>query len=163
MKLFDLIIIVPVNEVFLLEILLELFPHNFPFINLLHFPAVLPPYGCSSSQIENGYSSLHIFKIVLDLEIILDPEKPSLCFLTVLCLTIEGRRPFLLKLILWDVPIMPLALFPMRRRDRILSGSFRIRWSTRNSFSSSSTAPTSFWSYCLVPAVHLPLDVCQNL
>ena len=36
MEFFDLIVIVPVREVLLLEILLELFPHNLPFINLLH-------------------------------------------------------------------------------------------------------------------------------
>ena len=54
MKFFDLVIIVPVREVFLLEILLQLSPTNFPFINLLHLSEVLPPYGCSSSQIEDG-------------------------------------------------------------------------------------------------------------
>ena len=52
MKFFDLVMIVPVKEEFLLEIILELFPHNFPFINLLHFPAVFPPYGCPASQLK---------------------------------------------------------------------------------------------------------------
>ena len=99
MELFDLVIIVPVREVVLLEILLELFPHNFPFINLLHLPEVLPPNGRSSSQIEYGYPSLHISRVVLDLEIFSHAKKPSFSFLTVLYLTIEGRWPCLLKLI----------------------------------------------------------------
>ena len=93
MELFDLIIIVPVREVLLLEILLELFPHNLPFINILHFPEVLLPYGCSSSKIEYGYPSLHISLIALDLEIFSHPKKPSFSFLTILYLTIEGRQP----------------------------------------------------------------------
>ena len=44
MELFDLVIIVPVREVFLLEILLELLPHNLPVIDLPHLLEVLPPY-----------------------------------------------------------------------------------------------------------------------
>ena len=59
-KLFDIIIIVPIREVLLLEILLELFPHNSPFTTLIHLLEVLPLYGRSSSQIEDGYSILHI-------------------------------------------------------------------------------------------------------
>ena len=81
MELFDIIIIVPVKEVRLLEILLELFPHNIPFINIFHLPEVLPPYGCSSSQIEDGYSSLHISRVVLDLEILSHPKNPRFSFL----------------------------------------------------------------------------------
>ena len=144
MELFDLVIIVPVREIFLLEILLELSPHNFPFINLLHFPEVLPPYGCSSNQIENGYSSLHISWIILNLEIFPHPKKPSFNFLTILYLSIEDRRPHLLKIITWMVPITPLPLIPMRRGTWIASGSFRVRWITRRSFSPSTSALTSF-------------------
>ena len=99
MELFDLIIIVPVREVLLLEILLELFPHNLPFIDLLHLPEVLPPYGCSSSRIGDGYSSLHIFGIVLDLEIFPHPKKPSFSFLSSLYLTIKSRMSCFLKFI----------------------------------------------------------------
>ena len=42
MELFDLIIIVLVREVLILEILLEPFPHNIPFINILYLLEVLP-------------------------------------------------------------------------------------------------------------------------
>ena len=100
MELIDIIIIVPVIEVLLLEILLELFPHNLPFINLFHFPEVLPPYGCSSSQIEYGYPSLHISRIVLDLEIFSHPKKPSFSFLIVLYLAIKRRMLSLLGFIM---------------------------------------------------------------
>ena len=99
MELFDLIIIVPVREVLLLEILLELLPYNRLFIDLLYLPEVLPPYGFSSSQIEYGYLSLHISRVVLDLEIFSHPKKPSFSFLTIIYLTIEGRRPCLIKFI----------------------------------------------------------------
>ena len=95
MEFHDLIIIVPVRKVLLLEVLLELLPYNLSFIDLLYLPEVLPPYGCSSIQIEGGYSSLHISRIVLDLEIFPHPQKPSFSFLTSIYLTIEGRRPFL--------------------------------------------------------------------
>ena len=60
MELFDLTIFIPVREVLLIEINLELFPHNLPFINLIHLPKVIPPYGCPSNQIEDGYYSFHI-------------------------------------------------------------------------------------------------------
>ena len=100
MELFDLVIIVPVREVLLLEILLELLPHNIPFIDILYFPEMLPPYGCPSSQIENGYSIFHIPRIVLDLEIFSYSLNLSFSFSTILYLTIKGRRPFLLKFIL---------------------------------------------------------------
>ena len=99
MELFDLVIIVPIIEVILLEILLELLPHNLPFIDLLYLSEIIPPYGCSFGQIENGYSSFHIPRIVLDLEIFPHPQKPSSSFLTSLYLTVEGRLPCLLKFI----------------------------------------------------------------
>ena len=163
MELFNRIIIVHAGEVLLLEILMELFPHNLPFTNLLHLPKVLSPYGCPSNQIEGGYSSLHISWIVLHLEICSHPKKPSLSFLSILYLTIKGRRPFLLKFITWMVPVIPLPLIPMGWRAWIHSGSFRFRCLTRRSLSSSGTALTTFWSYGPVPRFHLPLDVSQNL
>ena len=94
MELFDIIIIVPIREVLLLEIFLELLAHNLPFIDLLHFPEVLPPYRCSSIQIEGGYTFLHISRVVLDLEILSHPKKPSFSFLTRFYLTIKCRRIF---------------------------------------------------------------------
>ena len=57
MEFFDLVIIGPTREVLLLEILLELFPHDISVIDFLYLPKVLPPYGCSSIQVEYGYSS----------------------------------------------------------------------------------------------------------
>ena len=99
MEFFNLIIIVPIREVLLLKILLELLPHNIPFTNLLHLLEVLPPYGCSSRQIQDGYPILHISKVVLDLEIFYHPKKPSFNFLTILYLTIKGSRLSLLEFI----------------------------------------------------------------
>ena len=95
MELFDIIIIVPIREVLLVEILLELFPPNLPFIQLLYLLEVLPPNGCSSIQIEDGYTCLHISWIVLDFEIFLHPKKTSFSFLTGLYLTVKGSRPCL--------------------------------------------------------------------
>ena len=60
MELLDLFIIIPVRKVFLLEILLELFPLQFPFTNLLYVLEVFPPNGCPSNQIEYGNSCLHV-------------------------------------------------------------------------------------------------------
>ena len=161
-ELFDLVIIIPIIEVLLPEIILELLPHNFPSINILHFPEVLPPYGCSSSQIEDGYSSLHISWIVLDLEIFPHPKNPSFNFLTIIYLSIEGRRSCLLKLITRMVLVTPLPLILVRRRNWTTSGSFGVRWPTRRSLSSCSSALTSFGPYYPVPRVHTPLNVCQN-
>ena len=100
MELFDITITIPIREVLMPEKIMELFPHNIPFIDLLHLLKVLPPYECSSSQIEDGYPSLHISREVLDFEIYSHPHKPSFSFFTVLYLTIKGRRPYLLKLIM---------------------------------------------------------------
>ena len=163
MELFDLVIIVPVREVLLLEILLELLPHNLPFIDLLYFPEMLPPYGCSYGQIENGYSSFHIPRIVLDLEFFSHPKKPSFSFLTSLYLTIKGRRPFLLKFISWVVPVAPPSLILVRRRTWISNGPFRVRRLTRWYISSSSSVLTPFWIFCLVLGVHISLNICQTL
>ena len=110
MEIFDFIIIVLVREVLLLEIFMELFPDNLPFIYILYFPEVLPPYGCYSNQIEDGYSSLHIYRVVLYLEILSHPKNPSFSFLTIIYLTIEGRRPCLLKFIMWTILVVPLSL-----------------------------------------------------
>ena len=60
MEFFDIFIIVPVREVFLLEILLEILPHYLSVIDLPHLLEMLPPYGIFSIQIEDGYPSLHI-------------------------------------------------------------------------------------------------------
>ena len=98
-ELFNLIIILPVREVLLFELLLELLPHNLSVIDLLQLPEVLPPYRCSSIQSEYGYHCLHISRVVLDLEILFHPKKPSFSFLTIFYVTIKGRRPFLLKFI----------------------------------------------------------------
>ena len=96
---FNLIIIVPDRDVLLLEVFLELFPHNSSFINLLYLSVVFPPYGCSSSQIEYSYPCFHISGVVLNLEILPHPKKPRFIFLSIIYLTIKGRRPFLLKFI----------------------------------------------------------------
>ena len=151
MEFFDLIIIVPVREVLLLEILLELFPHNISFINLLHLLEVFPPYGWTSSQIEDGYSSLHISWIVLGLEFFSHPKKSSFSFLSILYLTIKCRRHCILKFIMWTVPLMHIPLIPVRWRAWTPSGSFRVRWSTGRPFSSFATT------------LYLPLDVFQTL
>ena len=119
MELFNLAIIVPIGEVLLLEILLELLPHNLSVIDLLHFHEVLPPYRCSFIQIEYGYPCLHISILVLDLEILSHPKKPRFSFLTRFYLTIKCREPCLLNspcelflyclflLQLWDEEIEP--------------------------------------------------------
>ena len=57
-ELFDIVIIVPVREVLLVGILLELLPHDLSVIDLPHFLEVLPPYGFSSIHIEDGNLSL---------------------------------------------------------------------------------------------------------
>ena len=124
---------------------------------------MLSPYGCSSREIEDNYSSLHISWIVLDLQIFSHSKKPSFSFLTILYLPIEGRQPCILKFITWMVLVASIFLILVRRRTWTTSGSFRFRWPTRRSLSSFSIALTSFWSYCLVPRVHLPMNVCQNL
>ena len=160
MELFNLVIIVHVREELLLEILLELLPHDLFVSDLLNLPEVLPRYWCCSIQIEDGYSCLHISRVVLDLEIFLHPKKPSFSFLTSLYLTIKSRRPFLFNFIMWIFPVAPLPLIPMRWRAWTPSGSFRVKWSTRRPFSSSGTAPTSFQICCPMPRIYLPLDVC---
>ena len=60
MELLDLVIIIPVRKVSLPEILLELFPFQFPFTDLLYLPKVFPPNGFPSIQIEYGNSCLHV-------------------------------------------------------------------------------------------------------
>ena len=60
MELLDLVIIIPVRKVFPPEILLELFPLQFPFTDLLYLLEVFPPNGCLSIQIEYGNSGLHV-------------------------------------------------------------------------------------------------------
>ena len=60
MKFFDIVIIVPVNEVFPLEILLELFPLKSPFNDLTYLLEVLQLNGCPSIQIEYGKYFLHV-------------------------------------------------------------------------------------------------------
>ena len=114
MELFNLVIIVHVREVLLLEILLELLPHDLSIIDLLHFPEVFPPYRCSSIQIEYGYPCLHISIVILDLEIFIHPKNPSFSFFTSLYLTIKGRRSFLLKFILWTIYVMYFLLSSVR-------------------------------------------------
>ena len=164
MEFFNLVIVVPIREVFLLEVLLELFPHNFPFINLLHFPAVLPPYGCPTSQIEDGYSSLHISWIVLDLEILPHPKKPSFNFLSSIYLAIKRRRFSLLKFIPRAIPMVPLSLSLVRRKAWIPTKFFWVRWSTRSPSSSSFvTTLTTLWFYYTWSKDYLSLQVCQTL
>ena len=99
MEILNLVITILVREVFLSEILLELLPHNISIINISHLLEVLPPYRCSSIQIEDGYPCLHISRIVLDLEIFLHPKNLSFIFLTSLYLTIKCRRLCLLEFI----------------------------------------------------------------
>ena len=182
MELFNLIIIVPVREVFLLEILLALFPHNSYFINLLYLSVVFPPYGCSASQIEYSYPFFHISRVVLNLEILPHPKKPSLSLLTSLDLTIKSRRPCLFKFISWFFLIRSPPLIPTRWRAWISIGFFRIKWPTGRPFQSIPSVVgsppgdmgpftgislvtnfSSFWISCLIPRVYLSLDVCQTL
>ena len=82
MEFFNLVIIVPIREVLLLEIFLELFLDNISLIYLIYFPKVFPPNRRSSCQIENRYLKFHISKIILDLEIFSYSQKPSFNFLT---------------------------------------------------------------------------------
>ena len=60
MEFLNLVIIIPVREVFLLEILLELFPLKSPFIDPLYLLEVFPPNGYPAIQIEYGNSCLHV-------------------------------------------------------------------------------------------------------
>ena len=92
-------------------------PINGPILSFLKasilcFTAYIDtPYGFPSSQIQYGYPSLHISRVVLDLEIFSHPKKPSFSLLTILYLTIEGRWPCLLKFITWVVLVVTLFLF----------------------------------------------------
>ena len=126
MELFDLSIIVHVREVLLLEIILKLLPHNIYVIGLHHLPEVLPPYRCSSIQIEYGYPCLHISRVVLDLKILSYPKTPSFNFLTRFYLTIKCRRLCLLKFPIWIVLVIPLPLSPVRWRAWNPNGFFRV-------------------------------------
>ena len=56
----DLVIIVPVKEVFLLEILLEPFPLKFSFTDPPYLLKVLPPNKCPSIQTKYGNPFLHV-------------------------------------------------------------------------------------------------------
>ena len=73
MEFFDLVIIVPVREIFLLEILLELLPLKPSFVDPLYLLEVLPPNGCPSVQIEYGNPCLHVPRMILNLEVLLYP------------------------------------------------------------------------------------------
>ena len=100
MEFFDFIIVVSVREVLLLEIFLELFPDNLPFVDLFHLHELFPPNRHHSSQVKDGYPILHISIIVLDLEIFSHTKNPSVSFLPSIYLTIEGRQLCLLEFIL---------------------------------------------------------------
>ena len=163
MEFLDFIIIVPIRKVLLLEVFLELFSSDLPFTNLLYLLVVLLPNGCSSIQVKDGNPCLHVSWIVLYLEILLDPKKPSFIFLTSLYLTIKGRRYFLFKFIPWTISIAPPPLISMRWRAWIPSGSFRVRRSTTRPSFSSGTALATFWFFCLMLKVHLLSNVCQAL
>ena len=163
MECFHLIIIVPVREVISLEIFLELFPHIFSVFNLLYLPKVLPPNGCYSIQVEDCHPSLHISWIVLDLEIFIHPKNPIFNCLSILYLTVKGRRPFLFELVQWIVSITPPSLFSMRWRARTPSGSLRVRWPTRIYSSPSGSALTTLWFFSTIPRAHLTLDFYQTL
>ena len=76
MELLNLVIIMPVREVFLPEIVLELFPLKSPFTDPLYLLEVLPPNGCPSIQIEYGNPFLHVSRIILNFEILLYSKKP---------------------------------------------------------------------------------------
>ena len=60
MELLNLVIIITVKEVFLLEILLELFPLKSPFTDPLYLLEVVTPNGFPSIQIEYGNPFLHV-------------------------------------------------------------------------------------------------------
>ena len=144
-------------------------------------------FGCMSNStawiyIEDGFPSLHISWVVLDLEILPHPKKPSFSFLTRFYLTIKCRRLCLLKFPIWIVLAMPLPLSPMRWRAWTPNGFFRVIGPTRRYFWSMGsisrkpswaigplagispwTIPTPFWICCLMPKFYLPLDVYQTL
>ena len=104
MELFDLVIIVPVREVFLHEIILEPFPHKSSFTGPPYLLEVLPPNGCPSIQTEYGNPCLHVPQIILNLKVLLYPKKPSFNLLSSLYFTIK-RRFSLLKFIPRAIPI----------------------------------------------------------
>ena len=117
MELLNLVSIITVREVFLLEILLELFPLKSPFTNPLYLYEVFPPNGCPSIQIEYGNPCLHVSRLFLNLEVLLYPKKPSFSFLSNIYLTIKCRRFILLKFIPRVIPMVPPSFSFMRRRD----------------------------------------------
>ena len=158
MELLNLIIIIPVREVFLLEILLELFPLQFPFTDLLYLLEVFPPNGCSSILIKYGKSCLHVSWIILYLIVLLYPKNPSFSFLSRLYLTIICKRFSFPKFILRAIPMVFSSSPFMRRWTCISTGFFIIRWSTRSPSSSHSAALTAF-----SPRVYMPLQICQTL
>ena len=88
----NLVIIILVREVFMPEILLGLFPLQFPFTDPLYLLEVFPPNGCSSIQIKNGNPCLHVSWIILHLKVLLYPKKPSFSLLPSIYLTIKCRR-----------------------------------------------------------------------
>ena len=154
MELLDLVIIIPVRKVFLPKILLELFPLQFPFTDLIYLLEVFPPNGFPSIQIEYGNSCLHVSWIILHLKVLIDPKKPRFSFLSHLYLTINSRRFRFPKFISRAIPMVPSS-FLMRRWTCIPTGYFRIRWSTGSPSSSPSAALTAFWSWCTSSKIYL--------
>ena len=112
------------------KVLLELFPHNLPFINLLLLSKVIPPYICSLIQIKYRNPFLHVLELVLDLEILPHPKNLSVLSLTIFFFTIKSGRFGLLKFCMCVDLENPLPLIPMRRRDWIFNGVFRGIWIT---------------------------------
>ena len=126
MELLNLVIIIPVKEVFLLEIILELFPPKSPFTDPLYLLEVFPTNGCSSIQIEYCNSCLHVPQTILNLKLLLYPKKPRFSLLSSLYLTIKRRRFRFLEFILSAIPMVSLSFPFMRRRAQIPTGFLRI-------------------------------------
>ena len=154
MEILNLVIIIPVKEVFLPEILLELLPLQFPFTDPLYLLEVFPPNGCSSIQIKYGNSCLHVSGIIMHLKVLLYPKKPSFSLLSSLYLTIKCRRLSFLKFIPRAIPMVSFS-FLMRRWTFIPAEYFRIRWSTRSPSPSPSVAITGFLTCCISSRVYL--------
>ena len=120
---FHFFCIVPIEEVLLLEVLIELLPHNLPLIYILDLSTMIPLYRYSSIQIEYGHACLHVLEVVLDLEILPHPKNPSLNSFTWFGFTIKNGKFFLPKFPMWVIIDGPFPLIPMRCRTWVSTES----------------------------------------
>lgn len=136
MEFFDLTIIVSATKVLLLKVLLEPLPDDLSFADLISLFEVFPPKWGSAIQIEYGDSGLHVSIVIMNLEILPYPKKPSLSFLPGFDLTVKSRWFDFPEFSLKVISIRPLSLFlpmiflPMIRRSRTAQWISRGRWFT---------------------------------